>query len=127
MFHFKSTPVSFIFPIFTGAVSQQNSCYTDIVMAIKDKENGYGSTSRSEPSTSTSSSEGECSQVDHRDSIDDLKATVPLNDVDDHSARALTNFQRFSYGVGHVLNDLTASMWFSYLLIYLQKVGTKLT
>lgn len=30
--------------------------------------------------------------------------------------------KKFSYGVGHVLNDLTASMWFSYLLIYLHRV-----
>jgi Na+/melibiose symporter-like transporter len=30
--------------------------------------------------------------------------------------------QKFSYGVGHVLNDLSASMWFSYLLIYLHRV-----
>ena len=29
---------------------------------------------------------------------------------------------KFSYGVGHVLNDLTASMWFSYLLIYLHRI-----
>ena len=34
----------------------------------------------------------------------------------------LTFTKRFSYGVGHVLNDLTASMWFSYLLIYLHRV-----
>ena len=30
--------------------------------------------------------------------------------------------EKFSYGVGHILNDLSASMWFSYLLIYLHKV-----
>lgn len=30
--------------------------------------------------------------------------------------------KKLSYGVGHVLNDLTASMWFSYLLIYLHRV-----
>ena len=34
----------------------------------------------------------------------------------------LTLAKKFSYGVGHVLNDLTASMWFSYLLIYLHRV-----
>ncbi|KAK3759213.1 hypothetical protein RRG08_054934 [Elysia crispata] len=101
-------------------------------MAIKDKENrevGYGSLDRSEASNLISeSSNGDSCYGDstqnstYRDNIDDLKATVSLNDADDHSARALTNFQRFSYGVGHVLNDLTASMWFSYLLIFLQKV-----
>lgn len=30
--------------------------------------------------------------------------------------------KRFSYGVGHVLNDLCASMWFSYLLLFYHKV-----
>lgn len=30
--------------------------------------------------------------------------------------------KKFSFGVGHILNDLTASMWFSYLLIYLHRV-----
>lgn len=30
--------------------------------------------------------------------------------------------QRFSFGVGHVLNDLCASMWFSYLLVYMHSV-----
>ncbi|RUS80621.1 hypothetical protein EGW08_011631 [Elysia chlorotica] len=87
-------------------------------MAIKDKENteaGYGSTGRSEALNSNVESV-------QNSTYKDLKATVPLNDADDHNARALTNFQRFSYGVGHVLNDLTASMWFSYLLIFLQKV-----
>lgn len=34
----------------------------------------------------------------------------------------LTNISRLSYGVGHVLNDLCASMWFSHLLIFYQKV-----
>ncbi|KFM58307.1 Major facilitator superfamily domain-containing protein 12, partial [Stegodyphus mimosarum] len=30
--------------------------------------------------------------------------------------------QRICYGVGHSLNDLVASMWFSYLMVYLQLV-----
>ncbi|XP_064608121.1 major facilitator superfamily domain-containing protein 12-like isoform X2 [Liolophura sinensis] len=34
----------------------------------------------------------------------------------------LPKSQLFSYSVGHALNDLTASMWFSYLLIYFHKV-----
>ena len=38
------------------------------------------------------------------------------------SPTTLTLGQRLSYGVGHVLNDLAASMWFSYLLVYLQFV-----
>ncbi|XP_020905896.1 major facilitator superfamily domain-containing protein 12 isoform X2 [Exaiptasia diaphana] len=34
----------------------------------------------------------------------------------------LTWRTRLCYGVGHILNDLTASMWFTYLLVYLHKV-----
>lgn len=30
--------------------------------------------------------------------------------------------QKLSFGTGHVLNDLCASVWFSYLLVYLQYV-----
>lgn len=41
----------------------------------------------------------------------------------EHQLRVLSNWSRLSYGVGHVLNDLTASMWFSYLLLYLHEVG----
>ncbi|XP_066926720.1 major facilitator superfamily domain-containing protein 12-like [Clytia hemisphaerica] len=31
---------------------------------------------------------------------------------------------KLTYGVGHVLNDLCASMWFSYMLLYMHKVVT---
>ena len=30
---------------------------------------------------------------------------------------------KFSHGVGHIYNDLTASAWFSYLIIFLTKVA----
>ena len=30
--------------------------------------------------------------------------------------------QRLGYGLGHVLNDLCASMWFTYLLLYFHQV-----
>ncbi|XP_071086621.1 major facilitator superfamily domain-containing protein 12-like isoform X1 [Haliotis cracherodii] len=40
----------------------------------------------------------------------------------DKEAPKMSFMSRLSYGVGHVLNDLTASMWFSYLLIYLHQV-----
>ena len=30
---------------------------------------------------------------------------------------------KFCYGVGHILNDLCASMWFTYLLVYLHKMN----
>ncbi|KAG8188880.1 hypothetical protein JTE90_018285 [Oedothorax gibbosus] len=39
----------------------------------------------------------------------------------DHPTR-LPWSQRISFGVGHALNDLCASMWFSYLIVYLQLV-----
>ncbi len=38
------------------------------------------------------------------------------------STDQLSRVKKFSFGVGHILNDLTASMWFSYLLIYLHRV-----
>ena len=31
--------------------------------------------------------------------------------------------QKFFYGVGHILNDFIANVWFSYLIIYLTKVA----
>ncbi|CAF1445090.1 unnamed protein product, partial [Didymodactylos carnosus] len=31
-------------------------------------------------------------------------------------------YQKFSYSVGHVLNDLCASMWFSYLLVFYHRI-----
>lgn len=34
----------------------------------------------------------------------------------------LSYLQKVSYGSGHVLNDLTSSMWFSYFLIFLNQV-----
>ncbi|KAI5610474.1 major facilitator superfamily domain containing 12a [Silurus asotus] len=37
-------------------------------------------------------------------------------------ARTRPVFRRFTYSVGHVLNDLCASMWFTYLLLYYQSV-----
>ena len=34
----------------------------------------------------------------------------------------LSFVQKFAYSVGHVLNDLTASMWFTYMIIYFHQV-----
>lgn len=36
--------------------------------------------------------------------------------------RDITLGQKLSYGFGHVYNDLCASMWFTYLMIFLEKV-----
>ncbi|KAI0214323.1 Major facilitator superfamily domain-containing protein 12 [Lamellibrachia satsuma] len=40
----------------------------------------------------------------------------------DNQHQKLCRIQQFSYGIGHVLNDLCASIWFSYLLIYFHDV-----
>ena len=36
--------------------------------------------------------------------------------------KKLTKVQKVFYGVGHILNDLCANTWFSYVLIYMTKV-----
>ncbi|EDO34621.1 predicted protein [Nematostella vectensis] len=42
--------------------------------------------------------------------------------MDGISPNSLSFRAKFCYGVGHILNDLCASMWFTYLLVYLHKV-----
>ena len=34
----------------------------------------------------------------------------------------LSKLTIFGYGLGHVCNDICASMWFTYLLLFFQKV-----
>lgn len=36
--------------------------------------------------------------------------------------KSLSVFRRLSYAVGHFLNDLCASMWFTYLLVFYHSV-----
>lgn len=43
------------------------------------------------------------------------------SDAPAHPSNALTWWPWIAYGQGHVLNDLCASMWFTYLLVYLEK------
>lgn len=79
------------------------------------------------------SSNSDCSDVSGPDK--DVEKSVPSDqsscdkssvaEKSEHHLRVLSNCQRLSYGVGHVLNDLTASMWFSYLLLFFQKVSLK--
>ena len=38
------------------------------------------------------------------------------------TAPALPRLKIFAFGLGHVLNDMTASCWFSYLLVLMHKV-----
>ncbi|XP_031666832.1 major facilitator superfamily domain-containing protein 12a isoform X1 [Oncorhynchus kisutch] len=42
--------------------------------------------------------------------------------MSDYTQRSLPFCQRLSYAVGHFLNDLCASMWFTYLLVYYHSV-----
>ncbi|XP_024525694.1 major facilitator superfamily domain-containing protein 12 [Selaginella moellendorffii] len=44
-------------------------------------------------------------------------------DFDAPSSKALARKEIVAYGIGHMLNDLTAACWFTYLLIYLTDVG----
>ena len=49
-----------------------------------------------------------------------------LRRQDSYSNRFKSNrvplFKRIAYGMGHVLNDMCAAMWFTYLLIFFHKV-----
>lgn len=36
--------------------------------------------------------------------------------------RKIAMSTKLAYALGHIFNDLTAAMWFSYTLIYLQRV-----
>ena len=38
---------------------------------------------------------------------------------------AISRLEKFGFSLGHVLNDLCASMWFTYTLIYYSKVMVK--
>ena len=38
------------------------------------------------------------------------------------AASKLSKLTIFGYGLGHVCNDICASMWFTYLLLFFQKV-----
>ncbi|KAF2359689.1 Major facilitator superfamily domain [Trinorchestia longiramus] len=50
------------------------------------------------------------------------KKTKGGEDASQLQAQRLTNAEKLCYGVGHVFNDLCASMWFSYLLVFFEKV-----
>lgn len=48
--------------------------------------------------------------------------TDPEAGTHTRSRRELTSRTKWCYGVGHVLNDLAAAAWFTYLLVYLRGV-----
>ena len=56
---------------------------------------------------------------------DKLSKVDQVENVDGGSGNfvVLTWRTRLCYGVGHVLNDLCANVWFSYLLVYMQYVA----
>ena len=45
------------------------------------------------------------------------------DEVAERREHKLSLFQRLIFSVGHVLNDLCASMWFSYLLVYMHYIN----
>ena len=52
-------------------------------------------------------------------------ACSETQDTDDNGNSDLPRLpfsQRIGYSLGHVLNDLCAAMWFSYLLVYMQNI-----
>lgn len=51
-----------------------------------------------------------------------MSESSPLLKKSQTVCRSLPVSQRLFYSIGHVLNDLTASMWFSYLIIYFHQV-----
>ena len=53
-------------------------------------------------------------------SAEERGATVKMTASD--SKKNLSKWTIFGYGLGHVCNDICASMWFTYLLLFLQKV-----
>jgi hypothetical protein len=88
-----------------------------------------------DPSTSTHSreiqhkprEEGECGSS-RRLAIQEREMGTDGGHKDDHpslgpSSTPLQRRSIFVYGTGHVLNDLTAACWFTYLLIFLTDVG----
>lgn len=42
----------------------------------------------------------------------------PLENDYTEIVRLLTRKQKLAYGIGHVLNDICASMWFTYLIVF---------
>lgn len=43
--------------------------------------------------------------------------------VDDHQLRGfIASRQIVAYGLGHVFNDITAAIWFSYTMVFMQNV-----
>ena len=57
-----------------------------------------------------------------RDYMEDDNSKASEIEREESNLVVLTWRTRLCYGVGHVLNDLCANVWFSYLLVYMQYV-----
>ncbi len=42
---------------------------------------------------------------------------------DEEAPIRVSQWTLYSYGAGHIFNDLAAACWFTYLLIYITKIG----
>lgn len=49
--------------------------------------------------------------------------TEPLLQKLDQIPKNLSNLQKISFGLGHVINDILGVLWFSYALIFFQIVA----
>ena len=49
--------------------------------------------------------------------MDNIEERVPLVEG------KISFSTRYAYALGHIFNDLTAAMWFSYTLLFLQRVS----
>lgn len=49
-----------------------------------------------------------------------ILSTTTNQSLSDQMVSTITPWTKFGYGLGHVYNDLCASVWFSYLLLFLK-------
>ena len=47
---------------------------------------------------------------------------TPFQDLQKLRLDSLSKIQVFAYGIGHILNDAVASLWFNFLLFFLVEV-----
>lgn len=59
-------------------------------------------------------SEGDGSEADDHQRDNDEDST--------QQQRSVQNGQKVAYGLGHVFNDITATIWFSYTMVFMQEV-----
>ena len=82
--------------------------------------------SNSRSLTAPAPSESSRTSTTETDSLSGIRSRVRnraqrANNANNDASNALPWKKKFGYGLGHVLNDLCASMWFTYLLLYFHK------